>query len=225
MRRYSLALLCMVLIAVSLMGCQRDTTAPEIISTSPAYGQSDVERSVDITISFTESMNKTSVEKSFSVTPEIEGSFTWSDNTVKFTPAQLLLAATEYTVSFASAVSDVAGNELAGFTVMFTTHTPVINAYTIQSYDWMPDSKDLVMAADIEGVYQIYMLSTDGKTQRKLNPSTEPQMDPHAAKDGKAIAYVGSRPAELLIYHLSEQRATSLALEDRKSTRLNSSHH
>ncbi|MDP3487940.1 MAG: Ig-like domain-containing protein [Bacillota bacterium] len=213
MRKYAIVLMCLGLLGVVLMGCRRDTTAPEIISTFPAYGQFDVERGVDITIGFTEPMNKSSVEKNFSITPDVAGAFSWSGNTVKFIPTELLLSATEYTVSFKQPVTDVVGNELAGFTIIFTTHTPVINAYTILSYDWMPDNKSLVMAADIEDTYYVYMVSIDGKIQRRINPSMEQQMDPHAASNGKSIAYVGGTPTELFTYDIVQQKATQIALD------------
>ena len=214
MRKYSIVAMCLaLLLTTSLLGCRRDTIAPEIISTSPAYGQFDVERTVEITIVFTEAMDKSGVEKNFTITPATPGSFSWSGESVKFTPTELLLSATEYSVSFAQPVADLAGNELAGFTIVFTTHTPVTNAYTILSYDWMPDSKGLVMAADIEDVYQVYMVSTDGKTQRKINPSTEQQMDPHVASDGSTIAYVGALPSELFIYEMAQQKTTQVSLD------------
>ncbi|KAF0196180.1 MAG: TolB protein [Bacillota bacterium] len=213
MRKYAIVLMCLGLLATPLLGCQSDTTSPEVISSFPAYGQFDVERGVDITISFTEPMNKNSVENNFSITPAVAGTFTWSSNTVKFTPTEILLSATGYTVSFTQPVTDVAGNELAEFSILFTTHTPITNTYNILSYDWMPDSKGLVMAADIEDAYQIYMLSTDGKTQYRINPSSGQQMDPHAASDGKVIAYVGDIPSELFIYDLVQQKTVQFSLD------------
>lgn len=213
MRKYSMALLCMVLLVAPLMGCQRDTTAPAIISTSPAYGQFDVGRGVEIKIEFTEPMSKSSVEKNFSISPQVAGTFSWSENILMFTPSEPLMSATEYTVSFSQPVSDLAGNELAGFSIMFTTHTPVANAYTIQSYDWMPDSKGLLMAADIEDVFQIYMLRADGTKQHLVNPSMEQQISPYVSSDGQKIAYVGGIAAELFIYNLAQHKSTQVSLD------------
>ena len=60
-----------------------------------------------ISVNFSEPMNKSSVESAFSILPEVNGSFTWDDDTLIFTPSSPLENATTYTIT----ISDNAMNE------------------------------------------------------------------------------------------------------------------
>jgi hypothetical protein len=107
-----------------------DVTSPEVVKmmtkTLPK-GLDPEERTVlssTVALIFSEEMNKDSVEGAFKITPNVAGSFSWSDEGQKiiFTPDKLLKASTTYTVSVSTAAMDLFGNHLAEkFSQDFTT--------------------------------------------------------------------------------------------------------
>lgn len=95
-----------------------DTTPPTVVSHTPGTGE--VSPDVSVVITFSEAMDKGSVETAFSlaegVTP-ISGTFSWSggDTVMTFTPADPLTAGVTYNYSLDDTeVKDVAGNGLSG---------------------------------------------------------------------------------------------------------------
>src|SRR5213593_2546796 len=77
-----------------------------------------------IVITFSEPMNRASVEQGFSITPGIDGSFVWSSDfrTVSFVPTRELQSGTTYAVVIDSSARDLAGNTMAGSkTFQFST--------------------------------------------------------------------------------------------------------
>ncbi len=62
--------------------------APEVIGTLPYSNDVEVPLDGTISISFSKSMNKASVEKALTITPKMDGSINWSGNTLTFTPSK-----------------------------------------------------------------------------------------------------------------------------------------
>jgi len=209
--RRSILFFCLLLLVAVAAGCKADTTPPEIVYTSPSYGQSEIDLASTISIGFTEAMNKDKVEANFTISPHVSGKFTWNKNTLVYTPGELLQPATEYTVSFAQPVTDLAGNTMADFAIRFTTQAPQANAYSIQYYVWLPDSNGLLMSANIDDVFQIYQVSADGKALKKVDSSNNQQIDPTIASDGKTLAYIGGMPAQVTVYDLMTQKRVLIA--------------
>lgn len=71
-----------------------DTTLPTGIGNTPTG--SDVPVNTPITISFSEAMNQESVQSAFSTSPATIGSFSWSGNTMAYTPSSNLVSDTTY---------------------------------------------------------------------------------------------------------------------------------
>ena len=77
-----------------------------------------------IVITFSEPMNRASVEQAFSITPGIDGSFVWSSDfrTVSFVPTRELQSGVTYAVVIDSSARDLAGNTMVGSkTFQFST--------------------------------------------------------------------------------------------------------
>jgi hypothetical protein len=116
-----------------------DTTAPQVIGTSPAQGATDVSVSASPSVSFSEPMNASTVSTAFTVTPAISGgcSILPDANGSLFTcnHGQMLSPNTVYTVKIGPGAKDGAGNALAAdFTFTFTTGTvPDTTAPTVVS--------------------------------------------------------------------------------------------
>jgi hypothetical protein len=98
-----------------------DDVSPKIIARSPSGDNISVD--TNITISFDEAMNVTSVEMAFILVPYINGSFVWLlDNTLIFIPETNLEYSTTYYVHIGIEAKDSAGNSL-GFPYQFSFTT------------------------------------------------------------------------------------------------------
>ena len=106
-----------------------DTTAPTVISVTPADSANDVALSTAVTVDFSEAMDQTTFTAgTFSVsdgTTNIAGTVTWGGNTATFTPSDSLAYATTYTATITTGAQDLAGNALLNNKVWsFTTKNP-----------------------------------------------------------------------------------------------------
>ena len=95
-----------------------DTTAPTAGAVSPADSATAVDPKGNVSVTFSEPMDKPATEAAFSLaraggsTP-VPGSFSWSANTMTFDPATDLAPGASYTATVATSARDVAGNALA----------------------------------------------------------------------------------------------------------------
>ncbi|MDH7507841.1 MAG: Ig-like domain-containing protein [Methanomassiliicoccales archaeon] len=108
-------------------GSATDTTAPTVVSTTPADGERDVEVTEKITVFFSEAMNTTATEMAFSLMRKgstVSGSVQWNSQktTMTFTPSTLLEYSTTYFINISTGAKDVAGNRLiSSISYSFTT--------------------------------------------------------------------------------------------------------
>ncbi len=94
---------------------------PEVVSTSPGNNQSASIKTA-ISVVFSEAMNQGSAENAFSIIPDVSGEYTWSGNTMTFTPDNDLTINITYAVTIASTAADLALNQLGSdYTWSFTT--------------------------------------------------------------------------------------------------------
>ncbi|UCE37914.1 MAG: Ig-like domain-containing protein [Thermoplasmata archaeon] len=99
-----------------------DTTAPTVAIVNPVDGAViDVTKTIIIT--FSEAMNKSSVEAAISISPDATISdFSWEGNTLTITLESDLEAGKDYTVTIGTGAKDAAGNALEEpYTWQFTT--------------------------------------------------------------------------------------------------------
>ena len=100
---------------------------PAVSSVSPAGGATGVARTTTVSATFDRAMNRASVESAFSLRrtssgASVSGSFSWSGNTVTFTPSAPLNGATGHTATVGTGARDAAGVALASpRTWQFTT--------------------------------------------------------------------------------------------------------
>lgn len=85
---------------------------PAIIAFSPAEGE-EVKVDAPITITFNQPMDKESVEKAFSITPEVKGSISWSKNTMVFRPAEGWARDTVYRVKLGAEARSALGQPIS----------------------------------------------------------------------------------------------------------------
>lgn len=110
---------------------QPDVTPPVIIDHAP-IGE-NVPLTSHIFVTFNETMNQTSVENAFIVFPDVDGTFTWDDNTMILTPIVNLSYDTVYNITVTTDAKDIAGNYLeSNYSWEFITekepdaHPPII---------------------------------------------------------------------------------------------------
>ena len=108
--------------------------APSIIQTDPTAGAVDVPIETTITVTFSKSMDVSSVESSFSISPEVDGTFKWSDQnkTFVYTPSTILPYSTFYALGIDTSVKDIQGNRLlSSYEWNFTTEDDLIKPTVI----------------------------------------------------------------------------------------------
>jgi hypothetical protein len=103
-----------------------DTTLPTVVSVAPSDGAMGVPSNSSIVITFSEAMNVAVTSGAISLSPGVmcTGGWSWNQTgtTTTCVSATALAYSTAYTVSVATAASDVAGNPLgAAFRSTFTT--------------------------------------------------------------------------------------------------------
>ena len=120
-------------------GLGADTTAPTVTSTSPAAGATGIAATTNVSVTFSEPMDKVSAQSAFSLVKSADGSgvsgtFSWSGNTMTFDPAADLTAGAGYTATVSTGAKDTAGNPLAtAKTWTFTVAAPVTTATAFPS--------------------------------------------------------------------------------------------
>lgn len=98
--------------------------APELVASAPAHGATGVAVDTNIVLTFSEAMDRASVEAALSITPAVTCAFTWSSSDTVLTcdPSTDLALATAYTVTVATSATDAGGTALATIaTVAFET--------------------------------------------------------------------------------------------------------
>ncbi|MCK4613658.1 MAG: Ig-like domain-containing protein, partial [Thermoplasmata archaeon] len=117
-----------------------DKTAPEIISTVPLSNTVNVPVNTTVVIEFSEQMNRSSVERSISMIPNVNiSSFKWNDNEtiVTIDIESNLTQNTTYVVIVETTAKDAIGNSLIlSYSWSFTTYLDTDN-------DGIPDINDL----------------------------------------------------------------------------------
>jgi len=102
-----------------------DISAPSIDSVSPSDGAENLPLNTTISVTFSEQMNKTSAEQAFTISPGVNGSFSWNGNTTIFTPASQL-ENTTYIATINTGAKDLAGNAVANnYSWSFTAGTGI----------------------------------------------------------------------------------------------------
>jgi len=112
-----------------------DFTPPSILRTLPEDKSTGVPVTTSISITFSEEMDHTSVQRAFSIHPDITGNFSWEGNTITFTPGISLLSATEYTIRISQEAKDIHGNHiLTEYSFSFQTEVKQVSQNEMTYY-------------------------------------------------------------------------------------------
>lgn len=113
---------------VQLEKVSADITPPKVIGNTPKG--TNVPVNTPITVTFSEPMNKTSVQSAFDTSPPIAGSFSWSGNTMTYTPSSNLSYNSGYKIVVYGA-KDLAGNVLESVYYVWEFSTPDLSPTVI----------------------------------------------------------------------------------------------
>jgi subtilisin len=150
-----------------------DTTAPSVSSVSPAENATGVAANGNVSVTFSEVMDRAATEAAFSLAPtggaKVAGSFSWSANTMTFNPSSDLASGAGYTATVGSGAKDKAGNALpAAKSWAFTTKpltavTAFPNATSILSGKLRSGTYSR-LGADDNSYYQVNSTSSSTRT-------------------------------------------------------------
>lgn len=109
------ALLSVYLFSFTTLGPTPDTTQPTLVSFSPAHNSKGNPRNVNLKLTFSEPMNKTSVEEALFATPNFRSTATWNaeETEVAFAPMTDIPYGDSVIWSIDQTATDLAGNMLA----------------------------------------------------------------------------------------------------------------
>lgn len=142
-----------------------DFTPPSVVSSDPPFTVGAAENitvTSDIVINFSKSMNRESVEKAFSITPDVSGFFVWSENIPGVSYSKLtyrlvteMVYGKLYTFTVGGSAYDISGNPLGtDYTVNFITGNDFTPPSVTRIYDpdFIPDPPDSIVYWDTSGV-------------------------------------------------------------------------
>ncbi len=167
-------------------------TNPTVIDNSPKGDNIPVDS--QITVTFSQDMDKQSVESNFSISPTISGSgsFSWNQNIVTFIPNEVLTHSTTYTVTVGTGAKDKDGNSLqSAFVWSFTTlpladlgpkipPTPIITNVTTGNF-WV---KYIIQAGNGDNITDSFYVNANGvwnngTTSNEINITVSPHGNGH----------------------------------------------
>jgi len=107
------------------------TEVVKIETHTPEDGSNYIGPSVSVYVRFNTAMERSSVEQSFDINPEVDGYFIWQNNeSFSYKPGALLATNTEYTISLSINTRDIHGTPLPeSYSFSFTTE-PLKIVYT-----------------------------------------------------------------------------------------------
>src|SRR2546425_426264 len=152
-----------------------DVTRPGVIAGSPRGAGTNT--TPTITVTFTEPMNRVTAQQAFTITPDINGAFSWTADSrvMTFTPARTLQGDTDYFVNVDSSAHDVAGNSMSGaYTFQFkTAASPTIVGGT-GDWIWIIG---VILAAALGGMFLFLFMRQRGAPKPAPAAAEKPKGD------------------------------------------------
>ncbi len=161
-----------------------DTIPPQVVSRSPTG--SLTASPTTIVITFSEAMNTSSAQAAFSISPFVNGSFSWSNGsrTLTFQPSAGLALGTTYTVTVGTGAEDLAGNGMVLASV-FTFSTPPPPPAGLALTDLWPLLVVIAVVLAAVAVFLVRRRSASGSESVAEAPKAPPPAAP--AKQEAAI--------------------------------------
>jgi Tol biopolymer transport system component len=170
-----------LVVAVALMGIAAvavvlSQAGVRVVEVSPENGDDEVPITALIQVTFSQEMDRVSVEERFRIEPETPGSFTWEGRTLSFKPRSALAPDTGYEVTLVEGATSQRGRLLEGETrISFRTRAPHL----------------LYLGRPYEGaeVRQLFAVAQDGGQVRQLTDHAGGVWDYAIHPEGREIVY------------------------------------
>ena len=182
----------------------------KVLSMAPSEGSEKVDITNRITVKFDQKVDQTSAQNHFKILPDINGTFSWKNNIMIFTPLDPLAFETKYQVTISPKVKTINGfDSKKQFTTSFTTRsqTFILNVvYSQQSHAFSCNADAVSMVMNYKGVP-----TTDADVYNNAGTGPQgaiPHGNPHKGWVSNyglywevALSYVQSKGLNADIYH------------------------
>ncbi|HEX5396860.1 MAG TPA: Ig-like domain-containing protein [Candidatus Limnocylindria bacterium] len=125
--------------------------------------------STSLEVKFSEPVDEPTAEAAFRVDPAVEGSFSWSDSTMTFTPLEPLPPKTEFSAHVEPGVRDEAGNQMTQASASFV-FTTVGEPQVVES-DPATDATDVALDASLVITFSTLMDTRSVTGALELSPA------------------------------------------------------
>ncbi len=143
----------------------------------PPPGANGVSTRAALEIGFNAAVDPAGIEDRLSLSPPVDGAFSWRGDVLTFRPARPLAPDTAYTLILEAGARSTRGLPLPGASWHFTTGHP-----------------RLVYLAEQEGHTELWQIDPAGGAPHRLTYEAEGVRDFAVSPDGRAIAYSALRP-------------------------------
>jgi Tol biopolymer transport system component len=170
----------LVLVGVAAVAIVLSQAGVRAVEVSPANGDAEVPITASIRITFSQEMDRLSVEDRFSIEPDMLGSFAWEAKTLTFRPRAALAPDTGYEVVLAEGATSQRGRPLQEATSLgFRTRMPQL----------------LYLGRPYEGaeMRQLFAVAPDGGVAVQLTEEAGGVWDYAVHPEGKRIVYSALR--------------------------------
>jgi methionine-rich copper-binding protein CopC len=143
-----------------------------VISTKPTNGETGVNVSTNIEVTFSEAMNHPSAETSLSISPNVAGAFSWNGNAMTFDPLSDLADSVKYDVTVSTIASDISGNKLASdYKFSFTTGKTDMTPPTIKSTSPKDGATGVTVSTDVNIEFSELVDAKSAESAFSISPS------------------------------------------------------
>jgi Tol biopolymer transport system component len=213
-----LSLMAVLALLTGVVIVRGDRVGVRVVALSPERGATNVSSRMAIRVTFDEEMEQTSVEKRFTLSPLVEGTFQWEGKTLVFCPAEPLAYDTNYTVTLQQGARSQQGREIRGdvvwhfctrrLQVLYLTEQgetvdlwvtdsggqrqTALTAVPVAVWDYAvsPDGQQIVYSAEEEnGTVNLWLMDADGQNNVPLTEGDAQCSTPTWSPDGQRIAY------------------------------------
>jgi N-acetylneuraminic acid mutarotase len=183
----------------------RDSEPPSVLSTNPPDGATNVDPNSQITIVFSEPMNKTSVEDALSIIPGSINNRSWDTSGEVLTLNVSMEEGKKYIVKIAQTAEDLAGNRMkVEYTLVFDT---------IHSTMESPDFSTIEILLGVIGLILSYI---ERKEIRKMVGRLEKKMEKMVERREKKMGKMVGR-LEKMVGRLEKKMEKKTRKKRRKS--------
>jgi hypothetical protein len=125
--------------------------------------------STSLEVNFSEPVDEPTAEAAFRLEPSVEGSYSWSDSTMTFTPIDPLTPDTQFSAHIEPGVRDGAGNEMSQPSPTFAFRT--VGEPMVVDTDPSLDATDVALDASITVTFSTLMDTRSVAEALELSPS------------------------------------------------------